>query len=390
MRTPLFARLSAATAMALARGDIAPLAASIADAKASDSLLFVTRVHGVSAFVATLSDAAPAALPPAVHAELDAERSRIAARHRGLEADLARIAAAAAVRDLPFVPLKGSVGAIQGLASARLRPTADINLLAEDRDAGRWAALLIDLGYVRGARSLKHETFVRPAAREIQDYAEHPANPRPVELHVRLYEHVLGRTLDVTSRYRANLRPHQFGDGLALVPGPTGLALHRWLHASLSLGHRGVRLVQLLDLRDVSPNPVVGRELVQTLDELAWALWTITERTLPGLLPEAWASMFAAAAPPVRRQRAWLARPGVLGSAESDAAAVAGQLRLCRSTAEAARFLVSLVPERALLETHYGPATPIKRVGQVGRYIADRFAPRSARGNRAPSSIKRS
>jgi len=173
-----------------------------------------------------------------VRLEDAAERTR--ARGRRLAGDQAALDAAFDRAGLPAVWLKGSWILEAGLyPDPSMRPRADLDLYLPEPLWDRAAPVLAGLGYRPAQRSWKHAVWLGADHQLVDLRGEHPANPRPVEVHPRLVEGFRGLRLDLD---RDAPRPpdRRLPPGLALAQ----LAAH----ATVGMLERRLRLVQLLDL----------------------------------------------------------------------------------------------------------------------------------------------
>lgn len=361
---PAFRHFSQALREALASGSASPVGRALEDAGSAEDALFAARIHGVSGLLARLPD-----LPGALEEGLTGDLLRLSSRAERLREDLSRLGERAAARGLPFVPLKGSLLAFDRYPDAALRPAADLDLLAPGGSFDAWTELLVGEGYELTARGRKDWVFARPSARTPDDFREHPDNPRPVELHRSLEVRLLGRTVDLTSRYVAGLRETRVAGIPALAPPDDLLWLHLLVHAGPALVGRGVRLIQIHDLRLAPPGPGVGVLAVDVLGEAAWGLATLAERTLPGTVPSA---VLDSLPPPAARRRArWLDRPGLWDGTRERTVLVMSEIGLCAGPRAALARVVDALPEGSFLSRAYGRVGP----GSLLRYYRDRISP---------------
>jgi len=328
-------------------------------------------MHGISGLLSALADLEPSVPSESLSAELRAERERIGWRGDRLLEDLAALGRRAAAEGLALVPLKGSYLAPERYRDLSLRPAADIDLLARDDEFDAWSRLLLDEGYERQAESADVSVFSKRSFRSPDGFAEHPDNPRPVELHRRLRFRLLGRVHDFTGLYLGETREARSVDGIAaLFPGERALALHLLVHAGPALVGRGLRLLQLHDFSVLSLDAACGELAVERLGEAAWGLSALLVRAWPGLLPEAFLSAFENAAPrSTTRRRRWLSRPGLLTGEAERSVLVLAEAGLCKTPSDLARRLVHALPEGSFLDRAYGQ----RGFSAFARYYADRI-----------------
>ena len=374
-RSPEFGILSRGAARSLSRQLVAPIAEEVARHRVSvDGLLFAARVHGISGLLSRLADREPSALP-AEHLEaLAVERRNVGERGQCLLDDLRILGRASSRLGLPLIPLKGAYLASERYHDLSLRPAADIDLLAPGDTFEPWCRLLEAEGYVLENESWKNRAYVRAGHREPSGFGEHPENPRPVELHQRVKERFLGRTLDITDVLLTRLTDGFVGGDIpASLPDDTALALHLFAHAAPAAIGRGLRLIQLVDFSHVVPRADTAALIIERLGDAAWGLAALIDKGLPNALPEPLRSSLAAMAPAPRRQRRWLSRPGLMTGDEEKTILVLAQLRLCREFGSVAGRLADALPERAVLRNLYGDESPRSTLGAFGRYVRDRF-----------------
>lgn len=386
-RSPEFGILSRGAARSLSSQLVAPIAEEVARHRVSaDGLLFAARVHGISGLLSRLADQDPSALPAEHVAALAAERGNVGERGRSLLEDLRNLGRVSARLGLPLIPLKGAFLSSERYRDLSLRPAADIDLLAPGDTFEPWCRLLEAEGYVLENESWKNRAYVRAGHREPTGFGEHPENPRPVEVHQRVRERFLGRTLDITDVLLARLTDGFVdGDIAARLPGDTALFLHLFAHAAPAAVGRGLRLIQLVDVSQVVPRGDTADVLIERLGEAAWGLAALIEKGLPGALPEPLRSSLAARAPAIRRQRLWLSRPGLMTGDEEKTILVWAELGLCQNFGSVAGRLADALPERAVLRNLYGDRSHgdgsqgdgsqgnTRTLHAFGRYIRDRF-----------------
>ncbi|MGD8626545.1 MAG: nucleotidyltransferase family protein [Anaerolineae bacterium] len=181
------------------------------------------------------------------------------ARLKRLLRDLVDILDAAHRGGLALMPLKGPLLATGSYDSPALRPMADLDLLVRPSDLPALAAILHDLGYQSRPQSSPGGSvhiFHRPDNRTVVSRrSNHPDNPRPVEVHIRLKKYFwdIYRLDDLTDYLWAESQPGQLLGAQAWLPAParflTYLAVHTMVHHLFGEG----RLIHLLDLAHVAP-----------------------------------------------------------------------------------------------------------------------------------------
>ena len=376
-RTPEFRALSRGAARSLSSHLMDPLAEEVARHEVSaDGLLFASRVHGVSGLLSKLADREPDGLPAEHVAALAAERQSIGERGKRLLEDLGALGGVARRAGLPLIPLKGAYLASERYRDLSLRPAADIDLLAPGDTFEPWGRLLVSEGYVLANESWKNRVYVRPGHREPAGFGEHPDNPRPVELHQRVRERFLGRTIDFTDVLTARLTDGFVGGAIAArLPDDSALALHLFAHAAPAAIGRGLRLIQLVDFSHLSTRADTAGVLQERLGEAAWGLAALIEKGLPGALPDSLRAALALAPPSPRRQRLWLSRPGLMTGDEEKTILILAELRLTRDLPSAAGRMADALPDRAVLQNLYGAgASGASYLNALARYCRDRFS----------------
>ncbi|HEV8268475.1 MAG TPA: nucleotidyltransferase family protein, partial [Thermoanaerobaculia bacterium] len=311
---PAFGVLSRAMARCLEEGRLESLAPALGTCRDPvGDALFCSRVQGVSGLLAALGEREGTGLSNAVLEGFRDERRRIGLRGEKLMQDVADLGALASRQGLPFVPLKGAILASERYRDPSLRPCADIDLLAPDAASFEaWSRALAEAGYRLQTEDEKDRVFLRPGAHVPDSFAEHPDNPRPVELHRRLTTRLLGRTVDLTDRYLASLSDGRLLGVPARLPTENALALHLFVHAGPDLVGRGCRLLQLYDFTTLHPDPAFADDARALLGEAAWGLGSLIEKGSPNTLPRGVVERLETFAPSERRRRVWRARPGLL------------------------------------------------------------------------------
>ena len=138
----------------------------------------------------------------------------------------------------------------------------DLDLLTHPKDESRLVELLATLGYQPIVRSWKHLALARPEGRGpiVSWEGEHPANPRSLDLHIRLGEQFWGLHYDLTASAWAGAEPGTLLGIETQIMRPAALLHHLAVHASSDTIARRVRLLHLHDIA------LVAREV----DDLGW------------------------------------------------------------------------------------------------------------------------
>jgi hypothetical protein len=192
-----------------------------------------------------------------------------------MHTELAEILALFAQNNLPLLPLKGAVLTSTLYPDPGLRPMADLDLLIHPADLAPATQLLAQLGYRPEVAHWKHTEFVKPDNRQVVcAAAEHPHNPRKIELHRRCRESFGGPTLDLTDLMWASAHPGQLLGQPAWVAAPEAMWLHLLVHASYHFWQGKGRLIYLFDLALLIPC---------LTDPLAWLNRVEARYTFPAL-----------------------------------------------------------------------------------------------------------
>jgi putative nucleotidyltransferase-like protein len=181
------------------------IAAQVAgwDDTAWDDARWAIQVHGIGPLLHhTLAEPDAAALHPRLRGYLADQHRLSGERVALLLGELAELLRACRAAGIAVLPLKGALLATNYYPAPGLRPMNDLDLLARPEDEPRLLALLERLGYQLVARSWKHVMLARPDGRGpvVSWEGEHPANPRSLDLHLRLGEQFWGMRYDLTAR----------------------------------------------------------------------------------------------------------------------------------------------------------------------------------------------
>ena len=217
---------------------------------------FVCRVHGVAPLLhETLraSEWLDATTKIWLAEQFDLNRRRVAK----MQAELRDILVLFGQRQIPVMPLKGSILSVELYEMAGWRPMADLDLLIHPRDFTRSAPLLRQLGYEQEVVHWKHTEFIKTNNRRIvSTTGEHPDNPRGVEVHLYCRETFGGPTIELTDLMWANAEPGTLLGAGAVLAKPDALWLHLVVHNTYHLWQGRGRLIHLLDLARLTPRLV--------------------------------------------------------------------------------------------------------------------------------------
>lgn len=215
---------------------------------------FACRVHGVAPLLyPRLADAPwlPEATKPWLAGQYQLNRQRLAK----MQAELAAILVLFHQQQIPVMPLKGSILSAAYYAEAALRPMADLDLLIQPEDFEPSARLLGQLGYEPGVVHWKHTEFCQPDNRQVvSTSAEHPDNPRKIEVHLHCRETFGGPTVELTGLLWRDAAPGTLLGQPAWLPRPDALWLHLLVHATYHMWQGKGRLIHLVDLALLLPH----------------------------------------------------------------------------------------------------------------------------------------
>ncbi len=248
--------------------DLAPgaLAAQVVgwDDAAWEDARWAIQVHGIGPLLhhALASRPDAAALHPHLLSYLAEQHRLCGERVALLLGELAELLRACAAEGIALLPLKGALLAPHYYPSPGLRPMNDLDILARPEDEPRLLALLERLGFQLIARSWKHVMLARPDGRGpiVSWEGEHPANPRGLDLHLRLGEQFWGMRYDLTGSAWDGATPGRLLGAEALLMSPAALLHHLAVHASSDTIARRLRRLHLHDIALVA----------QALDDSGW------------------------------------------------------------------------------------------------------------------------
>jgi len=213
----------------------------------------VCRVHGITQSlheklrgVAWMDDA----LQSWLEEQYAFNAQRIAKMHN----ELKEILALFSQNNIRVMPLKGSILSTNFYKNPTWRPMADIDLLIQPEDFATSADLLARLGYERDVVHWKHTEFSKPDNRQIiSKTAEHPENPRKLEVHLQCRETFGGPTINLTELMWANSRQGELLGESVIIPNLDVLWLHLVVHSTYHIWQGRSRLIQLIDLAQITP-----------------------------------------------------------------------------------------------------------------------------------------
>jgi Uncharacterised nucleotidyltransferase len=223
--------------------------------------------HGLAPFLVRDPAAAAvvATLPDDIQTWLAVQDERNRLRIERLLQELGGALRALAASGLPVMPLKGAILATRAGFDPFRRPMADLDLLVRPADRDPARATLASLGYERRplrTRRPTHDTFELPGNEDVVSAdGEHPDNPRRIELHTEVRRHLWGwiEEDDLTAHLWAGATEATVLGEPAILPAPAAFAAHVAIHATSDLLISRGRLIQWLDLAEVTGGaPAVG------------------------------------------------------------------------------------------------------------------------------------
>lgn len=223
-------------------------------AAAWQTFQLASRVHGVAPLLRKKLAAVPW-LDEFGQTWLDEQYQLNGQRLARMQTELQEILALFNRRQIPLLPLKGSVLAPLYYPDPAMRPMADLDVLIRPADFAASARLLVELGYRQETVHWKHTEFCKPDNRRVvSTTGEHPDNPRKLELHLHCRETFGGPTVELTELMWANAAPGTLLGQPALLPRPEALWLHLLVHATYHMWQGKGRLIHLYDLARLVPH----------------------------------------------------------------------------------------------------------------------------------------
>ncbi len=179
---------------------------------------------------------------------LEQQRAHTSKRHARIDGLLQRVDHGAREAGVAAVALKGAALHAMGLYAAGDRPMADIDLLVRPKDVRAAGRLLETLGFRQTGESWKERLFTPVGGHRHGELGEHADNNVKIELHERICERLPWHITDVSEL----IFPLQPQPGLHGYPSKASMMLHLVLHAAGSMTIRGLRLLHLHDLAQLS------------------------------------------------------------------------------------------------------------------------------------------
>jgi hypothetical protein len=223
------------------------------DAAAWEAARWATQVHGIGPLLAEClrHSGSWSLLATEFTAYLEEQYRLNGQRSAILLGDLQALSEAAEDSGVVLVPLKGAALASRFYTDPALRPLADLDLLIRPQDGNVFDALLLKLGYQRGASTERHQVYTcSPQGKIVSTRGEHPHNPRSVELHHQLIEAFWGIRYDMTAAAWQGITTITGVPGKHLLPDR--LLEHLLIHCATDLIACKARLIRLYDIRLVA------------------------------------------------------------------------------------------------------------------------------------------
>ncbi len=171
-----------------------------------------------------------------------------------MQQELAEILALFANKQIPLMPLKGSILGLKFYQDPAYRPMADLDLLIRAADFEVSAHLLTQLGYEPDITHWKHTEFSKADNRQvINPNCEHPHNPRKLEIHLQCRENFGGPMINLTELMWKNAYQGSLLGQSAIIPKLEALYLHLLIHCTYHLWQGKGRLIHLVDLTHITP-----------------------------------------------------------------------------------------------------------------------------------------
>lgn len=228
-------------------------------------------------------------LEPDIEGWLEQQYTLNQARINRMQQEGQAILAGFAADNIPAIPLKGLVLSQKYYPDPALRPMSDLDFLIAPHDFGRCLKRLEKLGYRPQQTSWKHIQFVKPDnGRVVSPAADHPDNPRWVEVHLACREMFGGPVYDLTGRmWDGAIEDDFLGRRARLLP-PDLMWLHQAIHTSADLWRGQGRLIQLVDLLRLTPQaPDLASTVKQVDGRFIYLSLSLLKRTFPQAVDDA-------------------------------------------------------------------------------------------------------
>lgn len=356
---------------------------------------YAALVHGIAPLLADrlAHGAAWAALDPGLRGYLAEQRALNGRRLALIRADLAAILAAAADAGVAALPLKGAVLAEHYYPDPALRPMADLDLLVRPEELPRLDAAMARLGFAVAEETPRHRGYQRGAPTVASWDGEHPDNPRGVEVHTAVGEHLRAISYDITAAMWAGATRAAYAGAPGLAPTPAALLHHLLIHTCHNMVNRRLRLVQLYDLTLVAPRlgPTDWEGLARSATRagearLLYAPLALAGRVFGPLAPQATLAALAHGTPAALRALIDRATPGELSLCDPREVSPAFRMAWYRPGAERLGALLRVaLPAPAELRQRYPgqrgglPAAYLRHAGHAATWALRIFTGRTRR-----------
>ena len=210
--------------------------------------------------------------------------------------ELERVLAAAGRASIPLIALKGAALMPVLWAEPELRPTSDIDLLAQPADRHALDAALADLGWTLHGEVPRHRTFylTRLGLAPRSEIGEHPEQPLRLEIHEHARQTFLGLDHDATIALRQGATLVTVGAATLWMPSAAALFEHVLMHTAFDLAKRLTRFIKLEDLRLLATrlsgddwSRLVAHAHASRLSPFALAPLVMADRYLGPIAPDA-------------------------------------------------------------------------------------------------------
>lgn len=231
-----------------------------------ETFQFVCRVHGIALLLHEKLKGAEW-IDDTLQSWLTEQYASNAQRIAKMHGELKEILALFAQNNIQLIPLKGSILSANFYKDPACRPMADLDLLIRPEDFEASAELLGQLSYEWDVVHWKHTEFSKPDNRQvISKTCEHPENPRKVEVHLHCRETFGGPTVDLTDLMWANSTPGELLGEPTTIPKLEALWLHLLVHNTYHTWQGKGRLIQLVDLTQITPQLDDPLPLLNSID----------------------------------------------------------------------------------------------------------------------------